>query len=364
MNNYYLTLDVLKLKSVKLIVMWEDQSERIEELIFLLKEKKSVLMAGAGSSQCAGYPSWKGLIKNLRNEFHEDLDINFDEDELDIVADEIKNHAESEGRLKEYYNYIEDTFQPSETHCEIHENLLQLDFCAVVTTNYDEVLEHAIGGMLSQEYGYTPCRPKDLCSDRYYPIIKYLRSISPLKKPNSVLHLHGHYLNPDKIILTHDDYVSRYGKVIKESIESAEGEERLAVKVPLGEIHTKVIWSLLTSYNFVFVGFSMADPFFLKILEIANFDFDYPTSMHHAIMPFSTDEDKERASILLEPRGVKPIFYYVPENSSDHSLLENLIHELVSKLEETGESEEGTVIEEETGEDPSLDSVSNNLLEY
>lgn len=277
----------------------------VQRLVSVLQDNP-VLMVGAGSSKIVGYPLWPDLINEL-NTLTPALQRGESEDLL-IYAGRIKDQLSKEGRIEEYYDFLRKTFQPDiKNFAAFHCSLLNLGFKGVITTNYDIVLE------LAASSSSCWCEPIDLCSlEQKYIVSKFLRSIARNQTMNLILHLHGCFRNPKKIVLTQKDYLDVYGEIID--------EEKLKYGQALNTFHRKVIWSLLATHQVVFIGFSMSDEFFIKMLEIVKEDFELDTEpIHFAII---SDKDKERTSKILRSKGVFPLFY---PHSEDHQGLQDLI---------------------------------------
>lgn len=309
-----------------------DQNEAAKrQLVSLLEGKRAVLMVGAGSSKIAGFPLWEELLNNMKRELTPSLPMPNDAD-FTVCADLIKDELAHQGRIREYYKFLERTFQPKSNrnnHTEFHCALVKLGFSGIVTTNYDIVLETAVGEAFTEDR-YCRCDPIDLCTPKPYRVSDFLRSLSPTSDHRWVLHLHGCYNNPEGIILTRRDYLRAYGEL--GTNEANEPSGRI-----LDTIHRKVIWALLSVYSIVFVGFGMNDEFFMRILDIVQKDFElYPDVVHYAVMPYTSADDIERA-LFLKRKGVLPVFYHVlecksPSENPDHSGLERLVFELADSL--------------------------------
>ena len=305
-----------------------DQNEAAkDQLVSLLKEKRAILMVGAGSSKLAGFPLLNELIDEL-SQLTPSLS-GSKGDDLTAYADLIKDQLDRERRIKEYHKFLDRTFQPKNNrnnHTTFHCALVKLGFCGIITTNYDKVLETAVGETFSED-GYCWCEPIDLCLPKPYRVFDFLRSLSPNTDHRWVLHLHGYFYNSEQIILTRKDYLRAYGEL------GANGMDGNSNRI-LDTIHRKVIWALLAMHSLVFVGFSMKDEFFMKMLEVVRKDFELDSEpVHFAIMNYTSDEDRERTSLILRCMGVLPIFYHVPElrspnDSPDHSGLQRLVFEL------------------------------------
>ena len=249
-----------------------NDDEAKSQLIHLLKEQKGILMVGAGSSKIVGFPLWPELINELNKLIPSIQNTN----NLDLIdyADLIKSELIKEGRVDVYYKQLDNIFSPKKpnNHDNVHCKLVKLGFSGIITTNYDRVLETAI----QKSFNIDHCESIDLCEDRTYRIFDFLRFLSSNTAHCFVLHLHGIYDKPKKLILNKTDYLKAYGKKDKSII--------------LDTLHRKVIWALLAMHSLVFVGFSMTDPFFLSMLEIVQKDFaldDDP--VHFAIMGYEFD---------------------------------------------------------------------------
>lgn len=249
------------------------------------------------------------------------------EDDLEY-ADRVKNQLDGEGRIKEYFDFLERTFKPKRKQfTQFHTSLLNLGFAGIVTTNYDIVLELAIDQVYGNWY-----KSIDLCSsEKKYDVFDFLRSISNKKIIDSVLHLHGCFENSQNIILTQNDYLKAYDKI------NLDGESMEHGQI-LHTFHRKVIWSLQAYHPLVFIGFSMKDKFFMKMLEIVMQDFKLDSQpMHYAII---SDKEKE-ALKSLNLNGIYPLFY---PHSEDHIYLQKLIYEVEHSIKKISTADDNNQI--------------------
>ena len=320
-----------------------------EELIILLRQKNGILMVGAGTSKFAGYPLWPELIEEMRSQLIPGLAKVGDDVDLTAYADRIKDGVLTDGRSREYYKFLDRKFRPkpANNHTPFHCALVQLGFSGIITTNYEIVIETAVSEAFSSAGIHRVCEPIDLCEPKSYRVFDFLRSISPDTDHRWILHLHGLYRNPEQIILTRTDYLRSYGEPAREDSQTNYGVDvkpsRSAappqvMASPLDTLHRKVIWALLAMRSVVFVGFSMRDEFFMRILEVVQTDFQLDVDpAHFAIVDYTTDEDKERTTSILLRKGVRPVFYHVPRPADphgprDYSGLEHLILELADSV--------------------------------
>ena len=301
----------------------------LAKLAECLATEKPLLMVGAGLSKLVNYPLWWELLADLKAA----LDSSVAKDHEFLVGKRYDRYADELIRLAKRPDdlgpFIRKRFGPqsdSPPFCsDVHLPLLELPFCGVVTTNYDSVLEHAATAHLAREIpsgtdaGSTElsrlfCQPTDLCNHNHRtPVFDLLRRFACPGAPpcrNEVLHLHGYYDAPDGIILTYSDYLSKYGPLLPG------GKTELNGKVPF---HHKVIWSLLVSHPFVFIGFGMEDPYFMKMQEIIRTEFrlgtGYVQARHFAVMPSNevTPDLNER----LMRSAIRPVPYDLPEGPED-----------------------------------------------
>ena len=154
----------------------------IRQIQRAMRENRLVVFVGAGVSASAGIPNWKQLIEV----FKEELDIPDYENDYLKIAQLYKNQR----KHKEYKERIEEILdaQNNRFNC-IHEELLSLKPCHIVTTNYDVLLESAIAK--KNERYYTVSRDEDLPYNRGERLL---------------IKMHGDF-KADNIVLTENDYL-------------------------------------------------------------------------------------------------------------------------------------------------------------
>jgi hypothetical protein len=299
-------------------------------LIEVLLSKQAVLMCGAGSSKLAEYPLWDELLLGMAGKCSPQLNRHSDESVLDF-AQRIKLNLEK----NDYFNHLERTFEPkaSGNYDQVHLALVQLGFCGLVTTNYDEVLECAVREAFRTSDGPKTCAALDLCNGRTFNVLRFLRGLSNPSEHRYVLHLHGIHSAPNNIILTSLDYVDKYGQQI------AYDDQGNPLGRSLDTIHRKVVWALLATHPLVFVGFSMEDAFFNYILKVVQADFQSGTApIHFAIFGQKQGDDMNAKTDALRRNGVQAVYYPIPPpqgigDSSGYSIgLRNLVFEIADKL--------------------------------
>lgn len=313
--------------------MFDNKSAK-RQLVAALKARRTVLLAGAGSSRSVGYPSWPMLVEQLRTTFANHLGWPINTPAMTfastIVAEICKNKKQDA-----YHNFLEKMFEPrrdrSRQHDDFHVAMVRLPFCGLVTTNYERVIESAVGEAFGD--GQIPylCEGIDLCDERVYRVFEFFRSLT-VGDPRWVLHLHGYYRNPQRLILTEENYLSRYGEL------PAYDNDGSLLNVNLNSLHRKVLWALCISHPLVFIGFSLDDGFFVHILQILRQDLQLGDDFtHFAIMHYTTQEERERIAEKLSLLNTLPVFYYAPPlttpgQETDHSGLKRLIYELAEEV--------------------------------
>lgn len=290
--------------------------ERVRQLI---RDEKMLLLVGAGVSMRLDYPSFEGYAQQLVERFGVDVS-HVPEDDPSAIAGAVKTRLAEIGRLDEFYAHLERTFGPDgrpQQYDAVHRILVSAGFRGIATTNYDSVLEDAASADGDR------CEDLDLCLPRSFAVFDFLRATSGGRHRKSVLHLHGWFHNPEHLVMTSDDYATRYGPYYTESPEGVQA------RVELDTVHRKVIWALLVSYPVLFVGFSLRDPALRHLLDVVNKDFQRGRELDHfALMGAVDDVQERRIAAELAHYGVTPIFYPVTLLSGglqDHSRMDDVL---------------------------------------
>lgn len=303
-------------------------------------------MAGAG---CSGsiYADWQGFINLLQEEAikAENTFKPIDESVEDFLdfADRVKSQIGSEL----YYNLIFRSFKEKEkTHEKFHESLCRLlqkkKLKGITTTNYDFVLEYAMNAITKEQI--TPiCIDNNMEQAR---VFEFLMSLNNAGKLKGILHIHGHINSKDSIILSKTEYEAKYGfkllqppNTIFEAIQRNEMDEAqfAGLLKDYGLVwttHRKIMWSLFATRRLIFIGFSLNDYYFNKMLEFVSNDLHtYGYDMHFLVLRIKTVEEKEhakaKATLMKEKFGIETIFY---EENESNTGLENFIFEIEKQM--------------------------------
>ena len=314
-----------------------ENTKRKEELTKLVASGEAVLIVGAGSSRRVDYPDWPELLEKLEDlasKWDDDFKRNSERRETAPLAyaEEIKSHIRDKtGNLDRYYGLLYELFQPKPpAFDDLHKMLVLLPFRGILTTNYDTVLKEAL--LEKKRYAEakeekTPLIDEDplvIGQDPPRLIHEFLLARNNDSQiPQRIAHLHGVYRNPDRIILSSNDYIEAYGLRVSQGDHHQGNEDSWT-------LHRKLLWAVLATRRVVFVGFSMEDPYFNKMLETVSDDlWGWDKSIHFAIMsisPESAEDSKDKATILKSEYGVDTVFYEVFDNL--HQGLEDIVTEI------------------------------------
>lgn len=237
------------------------------------KQGRLVVFAGAGVSNNSGVPVWSALIDAMKQE----CNLAYEKDDLKIA--QLYKDARGE---KEYMDKVKEVLRYNKViPNDIHKDILSLNPCHIITTNYDNLLEQEIQNEFKQ-----------------YAIIRQDRDLPNMLYSNSVIKMHGDF-DKNNIVLTESDYYN-YSK-----------------NFPL--IRSFVI-SLFASKLVLFVGFSFAD---LNLKLILN-------DVHSVLR----DSMQKAYLITDEKPDAVTIRYYENKGINIVSLDDRDIEEILSSSEE------------------------------
>jgi len=207
-------------------------------LVRYLREKRSVLFCGSGLSAWAKLPVWQTLLENIVRQLAEEVpeDPNLVELERLLAAGkllEVADHCKE--ALGRRYNDIlsEHLRGATEPIPEPHKIIVQLPFSAIVTTNYDKLLERS--------YASSSGLPKT-------PTHQDVEMLGPLLFDGSffILKAHGDIDRPESMVLTTRDY--------QNIIHS-------------NPAFNSIFSAILLTKAVLFIGYSMNDPDFRLLLD-------------------------------------------------------------------------------------------------
>ncbi len=300
-----------------------ENTERKRELVEFVASGEAVLIVGAGSSVRVCYVTWDGLmvnLENLANECGEGLTQRFKNDPL-AYAEDIKLHIKNEtSNLNRYHALLQNLFCPKDPPCnDFHKKLVALPFRGILTTNYDTVLEAALGE-IEPRFAYdNSFIINENSAGRVHEFLMAMNNDKRMTR--RIAHLHGKFDPVDSIILSIEDYKNAYGLNLTDRDNRQADESKLRFRL---------LWSVLATRRVVFIGFSMNDPYFNKMLETVSADlWRWNKSIHFAIMSIasgSAENSKVKAETLKSEYGVGTVFY---EDSDDtHQGLDRILDEI------------------------------------
>ena len=176
------------------------------------RQGRLVVFVGAGVSNNSGVPVWSSLIEAMKQE----CNLVYEKDDLKIA--QLYKDARGE---KEYMDKVKEILRYNKViPNDIHKDILALNPCHIITTNYDNLIEQEIVKEFKQ-----------------FDVIREDRDMPNMSYPNSLIKMHGDF-DKNNIVLTEEDYYN-YEK-----------------NFPL--IRSFVL-SLFASKLVVFIGFSFSD---------------------------------------------------------------------------------------------------------
>ena len=146
------------------------------------KQDRLVIFVGAGVSTNSGVPMWGKLIDALRNELPESLKDEKDDLKIAQLYKDSRGHKEYIEKVKESLMFGKISPNP------IHNIILDLKPCHIITTNYDDLIEQAVTQRFQQYYVVR--------KDEDLPYIQY---------QNTLIKMHGDF-ETGNIVLTESDY--------------------------------------------------------------------------------------------------------------------------------------------------------------
>src|SRR5580700_5669776 len=197
----------------------------IDTYVQALHDQNAAVFAGAGLSIPAGMVNWKGLLRNIASEIG--LDVKKEDDLVSLA----QFHVNERGGRHQINQALIDEFARRAKLTENHKILAELPIRTYWTTNYDTLIEDSL-----RAGGKTP----DV------KITQENLATSVPRRDAVVYKMHGDVSQPDKAILTKDDY------------ETYESTRHLFSMALQGD---------LVSKTFLFIGFSFNDPNLSYILS-------------------------------------------------------------------------------------------------
>jgi NAD-dependent SIR2 family protein deacetylase len=161
------------------------ESRRIIKQAIL--DNKLVVFVGAGASKPSGVPLWFEAIPQINERLGKKFDEPIDKSEY-LKVPQLYFNARGE---KEYNELVKNIFKyDNKNYNEIHELIVQLSPCNVITTNYDDFLERAF-----------------LEKGEFLEVVERDTDIPYVKNNRMIIKMHGGFIH-NNFVFKEDDYLN------------------------------------------------------------------------------------------------------------------------------------------------------------
>ena len=322
------------------------------ELTELVGSRETVLIVGAGSSKRLGYPDWQELLQEVEK-LTTECDVDFKPniklreykplEYVDIMKRHIFSHQDGGRKYYALFDRLFGSKEILESELHFHKTLVSLPFRGFLTTNYDLILEDAL-----QTIGEVNAHKDSFIVNENTAgqVHRFLLAMLDTET-RGVAHLHGKYDDPERIVLGSEDYQSIYDPPFSREISKSNFFQRICFWILRREenqaqqgskwtLHRKLLWAVLATRQVVFVGFSMKDPYFKKMLEsVSNDLWRWDRSIHFAITSISSKNSEAiqaryRAAKFKRDYGIETLFY--TDTDGKHQGLADIVYEVAKEL--------------------------------
>lgn len=252
-----------------------------QTLIENMSLHRCIPWCGAGVSFASNLPTWKGLVDQFVRACEEAGMQNRDVQETrSLEAEEAVEVCRDFLGENEYRTFLERVMGVGVTPNVLHDKLVKLSSPAIVTTNYDRLLETAI----VKQNGEIP---RVMTADDTQNLWTAMA-----KQEFFILKVNGDIARPKTVVLTSRDYTRHvFGN----------------------PIFMGVIQRIILSYSLFFVGSSLSDAYLRRILEETTFMTGQTGMPHFALLP---SVGPIRAKLLRDRYNINVIPYEV--RNGDH----------------------------------------------
>ena len=237
------------------------------------KNNKLIIFIGAGVSANSGIPLWGNIIEKIKTK------INIEDKENDYPK--IAQYYYNSRNKKEYYEFLNSELNIDAKPNQIHDKLLELNPCHIITTNFDELIEKQ-------------AKQKGM----FYDIVCKDSDLPYTPNSKMIIKMHGDFQNKN-IIFKEDDFLT-YPKKFK-----------------LIETYIK---SLFSTHTVLFVGYSLSDPnvkyIFQWVKEILKEDIPRPYFL-------STHDENIHEYQYYQNKGINILYYSKVDEKLRKKLEEN-----------------------------------------
>jgi SIR2-like domain len=267
------------------------------------KHGELVVFVGAGASRLCGSPDWPGFASGVVDVLEKVGVVNFLEaEQLRGLGDSRRTISIALALAKESntaidFDHILHPRKPAQSGSELFELLSSLR-PVFVTTNYDKWLDEAGPGEISTEVK-TGGEAEPASGPGRRPKYHLREQLSPalLAQRGAVIHLHGSFSEPNKMVVSLKDYIEHYADSRVQEFLSA----------------------MFKNHTVLFVGYGLAE---LEILEHIirsneSLKTGATTPRHFLLYPHRSTESVQKKFVeryLLEQCGVCVIPYLIDTN--------------------------------------------------
>jgi SIR2-like domain len=256
-----------------------------DTLIEQIKAGLCVIWCGAGLSVSCGLPDWKLLILRMvqtcvKNGLSESELKELNELQDSVYLDDVADFCRGFLGEPEYRELLRRLFEPANLSSALHQKLLEIPFSAILTTNYDKLIEHAVAHRNS--------KIPPVLTNRDVPTLWQRLA----RNEFFILKVHGDIERPETIVLSSKNYT-----------------EHVFGNLPL----IQFLQRLLMAKSVLFIGTSFTEPYVLRLLEETRFLTAGIGLQHFALLP----KAGPIRSRLLRDRYNVTVISYDPEEYGD-----------------------------------------------
>lgn len=272
-------------------------------LIDEILSERCVAFIGSGLSRGAGLPDWRGMMLQMldwceRNNVSVnpriDLEMLIERSQY-LNAAEVIKHRMGKEKFRRFMTevFLHADLQPTENHVL----LTQIPFSAIVTTNYDGLIEK----------GFAKADGSTLHTFTHADTAELSGAFTDGKP--FLLKAHGSINRVETIILTRNDY------------------RQIIYKNPAYRDFLKTLFKTRTIF---FLGFGLSDPDMELLLDEMNAHYDGYTRTHFALMSASQISTIQ-AELYVNDYGIEVIFYH--SSSDAHREVTDFLKELARQTD-------------------------------
>jgi hypothetical protein len=162
----------------------------LAELAEQIRQRRTILFAGAGLSMSVGLPSWDELIGHMKEELGLDART---ADSYHTLAEYYRLKQGSIGPLRSWMDRTWSVEEAKVRDSRLHDLVVELDFPIIYTTNYDNNLEVAYR-----------------LHDKPYVKVSNVRDLARVAPDaTQIIKFHGDFADDESLVIAETDYFNR-----------------------------------------------------------------------------------------------------------------------------------------------------------